>query len=241
MLRAFGLAVLLIAGLAGYRPANATGGAMNIHTVVVGQLGVNCYIVSDGRSPEAIVIDPGDEPERIAETIDRLGLKPKAIVFTHAHYDHICAMRELKDRYRAAVMMHEDDRPTYQSSKERCVSWGLPAGDFPSDIKTLKQGDRISAGSLSFEVVHTPGHTPGSLCLYGNKTLFTGDTLFKGSVGRTDLAGGSTEKLMGSLKKLLAFPPDTKVLCGHGEDTTLEREAKSNPFLNNRSGLRLYP
>ncbi|MBI5102662.1 MAG: MBL fold metallo-hydrolase [Nitrospirae bacterium] len=213
---------------------------MRVNTVVVGQLGVNCYIVSDGSSPEAVIIDPGDEHDKIESAVAALGLTPVSIVLTHAHYDHICAAGDLRERYNIPILMHEDDRETYRRSKELCISWGLSPSDFPADYQTMKSGDKISAGRLSLEVIHTPGHTPGGVSLYGNRTVFTGDTLFKGAVGRTDLPGGNTARLMESLKKLSALPVETRVLCGHGEETTMGQEIKSNPYLNEKATLKLY-
>jgi len=213
---------------------------MLVNTVVVGQLEVNCYIVSDGHNPEAVIIDPGDDHERIVEVIEKKGLKPRYVVLTHAHYDHICAAGDLVRRYKVPLVMHVDDRETYEVNKGRCISWGLSPDDFPRDFQTVKEGEKISVGGLSLEVIHTPGHTPGCICLYGGNTLFTGDTLFKGSVGRTDLPGGNTQQLMASLKKLIALPPDTRVLCGHGEGTTIGSEMKSNPYLNKKSRLKIF-
>ncbi|MBA4372354.1 MAG: MBL fold metallo-hydrolase [Thermodesulfovibrio sp.] len=220
--------------------ARVTGGTMLIQSIAVGQLAVNCYIVSDGNSREALIIDPGDEPERIAAFVGEHGLKPKYIVFTHAHYDHICAAGDLHKLYGVPIIMHEAETGTYQSSKEFCVSRGFSREDFPADFQTVREGGRITVASLVLEIIHTPGHTPGSMGLSGGKALFTGDTLFKGTVGRTDLPGGNTQQLMGSLKKLTALPPDTRVLCGHGEETTLGRELKSNPYLNEKFKLKLY-
>ncbi len=205
---------------------------MLVNSVVVGQLEVNCYIVSDGHSPEALIIDPGDDHERIAAVIDAHLLKPKYIVFTHAHYDHVCAAGDLVRRYRVPVIMHADDRDTYRSTKDRCVSWGYAPDDFPGDFQEVGEGDTIAVGGLRLKVIHTPGHTPGSICLSGENTLFTGDTLFQSSVGRTDLPGGSTQQLMASLKKLTALPPETRVLCGHAGETTIGSELRSNPYLD---------
>jgi len=240
MLKTISLSLFFAAGLLACRTAVLTGGTMNVQKVVVGQLEVNCYIATDGRSPEALIIDPGDEPERIAEYIDRRQLKPKYIIFTHAHYDHVCAAGDLHKKYGVPIVMHEDEKTTYEMTKKLCISWGFDAGDFPADFRTVKEGEKITAGELSLEVIHTPGHTPGCICLYGNRTLFTGDTLFKGSVGRTDLPGGNTNKLMESLRKLTGLPADTNVFCGHGEETTVGREMKSNPYLNEKFRLKIF-
>ena len=240
MLRPSFFTALVFIGLSACNPAGKTGGPMTVEKVVVGQLGVNCYIVSDAKSRDAIVIDPGDEPERIIEVIDKAGLAPRIIIFTHGHYDHICAARELRDRYKARIMMHGDDAGTYQSSRDICISWGFQPDDFPGDYQTYSNGETITAGSLTLKVIHTPGHTPGSSCLLGDGTLFSGDTLFRGTVGRTDLPGGNTEQLISSLEKLKVLPQDTRVLCGHGDETTIGRETKNNPYLNGKFKLRIF-
>lgn len=194
---------------------------------------MNCYIVSAG-SPDAMVIDPGDEADRIFLMIEQLSLRPKYILFTHAHYDHVCAGGDLKSRYGASIVMHEDEVPTYLATKDLCISWGYDPEDFPPADVLVRDRDSVVLGDVVFEVLHTPGHTPGGICLYGNKTLFTGDTLFRGAVGRTDLTGGDMGLLDSSLGKILKLPPDSRVLCGHGEETTLDFELKNNPFLAGR-------
>jgi hydroxyacylglutathione hydrolase len=208
---------------------------MRIEKIVVGQLGVNCYIIIDEFTTDAIVVDPGDEFERIAEVIDEKQVTPRYILFTHAHYDHVCAAGELKARYQASLVMHEDEKATYEFTKKLCLSWGYDPKDFPRPDRTVRDKDKITTGKVFFEVIHSPGHTPGSLCIYGEKTLFTGDTLFKGSVGRTDLPGGDTEKLLSSLNKIVLLPPETRIFCGHGDETTLAWESKKNLFLLGRS------
>jgi hydroxyacylglutathione hydrolase len=206
---------------------------MRVNRIVVGQLDVNCFIVSED-SPEALVIDPGDEADRIFGVIEELALKPRYVLFTHAHYDHVCACGELKDRYGASIVMHEHERSTYMATKDLCISWGYAPEDFPAPDILVQDQDSISVGGIVFKVLHTPGHTPGGICLYGNKTLFTGDTLFRGAIGRTDLPGGDIEMLGSSLQKILTLPPDTRVMCGHGEETTLVFEREHNPFLAGR-------
>ena len=209
---------------------------MTIDKIVVGQLDVNCYVVHNRGASEAAVIDPGDEFERIADLLDRQGITPRYIFFTHAHYDHVCAAGELKDKYGSVVVMHEDEKDTYRKTKALCLSWGFAEEDFPDPDRLVTEGDKIVLGGNTFEVLHTPGHTPGSICFYLKGTLFTGDTLFRRSVGRTDLPGGDTAKLEGSLKRLMSLPPDTRIYCGHGDETTIGEELIKNPFL---SGSRL--
>jgi glyoxylase-like metal-dependent hydrolase (beta-lactamase superfamily II) len=204
---------------------------VNIEKIVVGQLDVNCYIISDDTAPGALVIDPGDEPEKIIEYINRAGLTPHYILFTHAHYDHVCAAKELHDQYKAVIVMHESETLTYETTKQLCMSWGYASDDFPTPERTVKDGDVISLGKLPFQVIHTPGHTPGSICLHCENILFTGDTLFKGSVGRTDLPGGDSLLLLRSLKRLLLLPSETKVMCGHSSETTIADEIRYNLFL----------
>jgi glyoxylase-like metal-dependent hydrolase (beta-lactamase superfamily II) len=213
---------------------------MQVHRIPVGQLEANCYIVTDGRSSDAIIIDPGDDPERIISHIEKNGLRPIRIIFTHAHFDHVGASGDLKRRSDLPVMMHEEERATYEVTRKQCVSWGLSPDDLPKDFKTFREGDRITVGNLSLEVIHTPGHTPGSICLYGNGAIFTGDTLFRGSVGRTDRPGGDTNKLLASLKKIKVLPENIRVLPGHGDETTIGHERTGNPFLNEGSGIKLF-
>jgi glyoxylase-like metal-dependent hydrolase (beta-lactamase superfamily II) len=204
---------------------------LKIHKIAVGQLDVNCYIVSDGTTPDALVIDPGDEYERIRDAIDTHALLPKCIIFTHAHYDHVCAAKELKDTYNTLIIMHPDELSVYEGTKKLCISWGYESEDFPPPDRLLQDDDPVLIGTAAFRVIHTPGHTPGGICLYGKDTLFTGDTLFAGSMGRTDLHGGNREQLLHSLRKIMSLPGQTRVLSGHGDETTVRREMQSNPFM----------
>lgn len=205
---------------------------MQIETIIVGQQDTNCYVVFDEESREAIVIDPGDEPDKISAHIDARKLRPTHIIFTHAHYDHVCAVKELKERYQTKVVMHEAEAQTYDETKKRCMSWGYDADDFPPPDLAVKEDDEVWVGKACFRVIHTPGHTPGGICLHGENLLFAGDTLFLGSVGRTDRPGGNMEHLLQSLKKLTLLNPATRVLCGHDEETTIGRERSSNPFMH---------
>lgn len=204
---------------------------MNVEVIVVGQLEVNCYIVTEDDGLEAMIIDPGDEYERVRVVIESRGVVPKYIVFTHAHYDHVCAAGDLRSEFKCAMVMHEYERETYRSTTDLCMSWGFDREDFPSPDLLVKDGDTLQIGSTAFRIIHTPGHTKGSICLYGAGTLFTGDTLFSDSVGRTDLPGGSMSLLRESLRKILTFPDETLIRSGHGGETTLMRCRMINPFL----------
>ncbi|MFA6356210.1 MAG: MBL fold metallo-hydrolase [Candidatus Omnitrophota bacterium] len=176
----------------------------------VGPLGANCYILGCARTKEAVIIDPGGDAGAIRRQLERDGLKAKCVINTHGHFDHIGANAELG----LPVYAHKAD--AVASSAATC----------------LKEGDIIKAGDLSLEVIHTPGHSPGGICLKAGNMLFSGDTLFAGSVGRTDMPGGSGKQLDDSLKKLVAMLADgTEVYPGHGPSTTIGQEKEENPFL----------
>jgi glyoxylase-like metal-dependent hydrolase (beta-lactamase superfamily II) len=207
-----------------------------IHEILpVGMLACNCSIVGDEGTGEAIVIDPGDEIERVQEVLARHKLRPKYIVATHAHIDHVGGLADLKRATGAAVLMHAGDLPLYRNLALQAEWLGvLPPGVVSVD-QFLKEGDTLSVGPYVFEVLHTPGHSPGSLSLHlsGNQQkLFSGDTLFQGSIGRTDLWGGSFDQILRSIhERLLIFPDETPVFPGHGPATVIGDERETNPFL----------
>ncbi len=205
-----------------------------IETFPVGPLQCNCSIVVDEAAREAVVIDPGDEAERIARALEEAGVKAVALVHTHAHFDHITGTRELSRATGAPIRLHPADRKLYDRLPEQASYFGLkiPA---PSPIDApLTDGEVISLGGNRLRVVHTPGHTPGStsFLLEGDSpVLFSGDTLFRRSIGRTDLPGGDTAQILASIReKLFALPGDVPVVCGHGPGTTIEEEKRLNPF-----------
>ena len=205
---------------------------MILKTLLVGPLETNCYILGDEKSKEAVVIDPGGDFEEIEKQLKKLKLKVKYIVLTHGHFDHTGALAQLKKATGAEVLIHAEDAsmlsPTGQaqpffmeSGKDPCAADG-----------TLKEGDKIQFGENSLEVLHTPGHTPGGISLLIDKMIFVGDTLFCGSIGRTDLPGGSFQELIDSIKmKLLTKGDDYLIYPGHGPTTTIGEERKNNPFL----------
>ncbi len=207
-----------------------------IHEILpVGMLACNCSILGDESTGEAIVIDPGDEIERVREILTRHNLRVKYIVATHAHIDHVGGIEKLKRATGAEVLMHEADLPLYQNLAAQAAWLGVrPPGVIEIDA-FLKEGDALRVNSIALEVLHTPGHSPGSLSLYlpgAEHRIFSGDTLFQGSIGRTDLWGGSYEQILRSIHStLLKFPDEMPVYPGHGEPTTIGEERQSNPFL----------
>jgi glyoxylase-like metal-dependent hydrolase (beta-lactamase superfamily II) len=198
--------------------------------LAVGPLQVNCYIIFDDLSREAVVIDPGDEAERIIGLLKDLDLSVRHIVCTHGHFDHVGAVAELREATEAALAVHREEVATFFSSAEMAGFWGFEIGPLPEPERLLSEGDTIQAGNISLQVIHTPGHSPGGLCLLGDGVLVSGDTLFAGSVGRTDFPGGAQDRLIESFRRLMAFPEETRVLPGHGPETTIGRERRENLF-----------
>jgi glyoxylase-like metal-dependent hydrolase (beta-lactamase superfamily II) len=210
-----------------------------VETFPVGMLGCNCAIVADRASGEALVIDPGDEADRILEVLSRNGLKAVGLLHTHAHFDHVGASGLLARETGAPILLHEGDVPLYAALREQGRMFGIPVPE-PSPVdRKIADGERVTCGSGSLEVMHTPGHSPGSVCfrLHGDRPLlFSGDTLFRRGIGRTDLFGGSYDSILESItSRLLPLPGDLAVLPGHGEETTIGQEARLNPFVGSRN------
>jgi hydroxyacylglutathione hydrolase len=206
-----------------------------IHEVLpVGMLGCNCSVIGDEISREAIVIDPGDDVSKIVEILERNRLTVKMIVITHAHIDHIGGAAKLRAQTGAPVYMHEADKMLSDRLDVQAMWLGVETPKDPGIDKPAREGDVIRAGSIEAHVLHTPGHTPGSISLYlplENK-LIAGDTLFEGSIGRTDLPGGDTEQISRSIRgKLYTLPEETIVFPGHGATTSIGTEKRHNPFV----------
>ncbi len=206
---------------------------MIIEKLTVGPMGVNCYIVWDEKTAKAAIIDPGYTDPRVAQTIKDNNLKVEKIILTHGHIDHLLGLDEARSLTDAEVYIHEADASCLTSAAHSLSDMmGLHKTFAPAE-HTIKDGDVISVGGEYLTVIHTPGHTVGSVCLLTEKgdTLFSGDTLFQSSIGRTDFPGGSYETIIKSLTRLMTLPDTTRVLTGHGEDTTIAYEKSSNPFI----------
>ncbi|BCA79575.1 MBL fold metallo-hydrolase [Desulfuromonas sp. AOP6] len=205
---------------------------MIVECLSVGPLQVNCFIIADEPSREAMVVDPGDEGERIWQHLQEKRWTLKYIVNTHGHFDHIGGNRSLVEKAGAPLMIHPADVPLLQNAAQHAAIYGLKTVSSPEPQRLLNEGDVLNLGDLAFSVLHVPGHSPGGICFYGEGHLFAGDVLFAGSVGRTDLPGGDHDTLIQGIKqKLLVLPEQTVVHTGHGPDTTIGREKKSNPFV----------
>jgi glyoxylase-like metal-dependent hydrolase (beta-lactamase superfamily II) len=197
----------------------------------VGELQTNVYFYYSLSSRHCFIIDPGAETERILALIEREKLLPEAVILTHGHADHVGAAGALLSHFHLPLWLHEADEKEMRSQfgLEIATLFGIELP--PAASRLLTDGEILASGDLKLEVMHSPGHSPGSILLYGEGLLFTGDTLFKNDVGRTDLPGGDDRQLRGSLDKIRKFPPATVILPGHGESSTLELELKSNPYL----------
>lgn len=206
-----------------------------IHEILpVGPLQCNCSVIGDEATREAMVIDPGDNIDAILALVTKHNLQVKQIIITHAHIDHVGGAMKLRARTGAPILLNQNDYALLQMLDVQATWLGMASPGKVEIDQTLGQDDTLKAGGLTASVIHTPGHTEGSICLYfpREKKLIAGDTLFAGSIGRTDLPGGSFKKIVDSLnEKLLALPDDTVVVPGHGPSTTIGQERESNPFL----------
>ncbi len=209
-----------------------------VHEVLpVGLLQCNCSVIGDEASREAMVIDPGDQIEDVLKVVRKHGLQVKQIVITHAHIDHVGGAMKLRRLTGAPILLNQNDYALLRMLDVQAGWIGMEPPEAVQIDHDLADGDTLRAGSLNASVLHTPGHTEGSVCLYfpAQSKLIAGDTLFAGSIGRTDLPGGSFEKILRSLhQRVLALPDETVVVPGHGTVTTIGEERESNPFLVKR-------
>lgn len=208
---------------------------MIVENVVVGPLQVNCYVLGCERTRQALVIDPGDNMPAIQAALRRHGLTLTRILATHAHFDHVLAAQGLHDATSAPFYLHPADRAVLATMRRTTMAWmGRDPGEPPTPDGDLAAGDVIRAGDIALEVRETPGHSPGSVTLvdHAGRRAFTGDALFAGSIGRTDLPGGDMDTLLAAIRaQILTLPDDYAVLSGHGPASTVGEERRSNPFL----------
>jgi hydroxyacylglutathione hydrolase len=208
--------------------------AMIVKLLVVGPFAANCYIVGSTSTKQGMIIDPGADAETIMRTVQQSELSISIIVITHAHMDHVGALREVQQKTNAQSAIHEAEKGFVFSTPMRMLtSLGVsPVKSPPRPDRLLKDGDLIDLGDLHFEVLYTPGHSSGGICLLGHGVVFSGDTLFKLGIGRTDFPGMSHERLINSIReKLMVLPDETIVYPGHGPATTIGDERRGNPFL----------
>lgn len=207
-------------------------------TLTLGPFGTNTYVLTCTETRETAVIDVGFEPETVMALLHERQLAPRLLLNTHAHYDHVCGMRTLQDALGGEYWLHPDDRPLLDHLPEQGGAFGLPPAVPPRDIHDLRDGQRIALGLETLEVIHTPGHSPGGVTFRGGDDLWVGDTLFAGSIGRTDLPGGSFATLERAIHtRLFPLGDALHVLPGHGPPTTIGRERIDNPFVGERARL----
>jgi len=203
-----------------------------IEKMEVGAFAANCYLVACSETKEGVIIDPGAEGKQVVKKAGEMGMAVKYIINTHGHIDHVGSNGEVKKAFAVPVLVHEKDAPMFRSPQASLALF-TGKGKLPAPDQTFRNGDVFSAGRLSIQVLETPGHTPGSVTLDIQGRLFTGDTLFAGSIGRTDLPGGSYQQIIASIKsKILVYNDDTEVYPGHGSLTTVGEERQFNPFLS---------
>jgi glyoxylase-like metal-dependent hydrolase (beta-lactamase superfamily II) len=205
---------------------------MKWDSLTVGPFGMNAYIVWCEKTKAGILVDPGDEIDEILERVKSHNVKPERIIITHAHIDHVLHAHEAQTRLKIPLYIHREDEPLLKNIPAQASMFGMPPGPIPKIDGYLQAGDVIRFGEVELKVRHTPGHSPGSISLIGEGHAIVGDVLFRGSIGRTDLPGGSFEVLIQSIsEKLFTLPDSTRVLPGHGESTTIGFERLNNPFL----------
>jgi len=211
---------------------------MKIEVMTVGPIDENCHIVYCAEHGTAIIVDPGDSGKRIIDFIERKGLIPKIVLNTHCHADHTGAVLTLVEHFGIPFICHEDDVWMLESSEQHATAEYMGLKKPPKNDATVRDGDEIElCEDYSLKVIHTPGHTPGGICLMGDGKVISGDTLFRFSIGRSDLAGGDHNTLIRSIrKKLFILPDETVIYPGHGDTTTIGEEKLHNPFLRQTEG-----
>lgn len=205
---------------------------MIVRAFAVGAFQENAYLLVDEEAARAVLVDPGDEAERLLRAVADTGAELEAIWVTHAHLDHVGGIAAVKARTGAPVYLHPLDRPLYDNAVQQGLHYGLRIDPPPPPDRELAEGDTLACGALRFEVMHVPGHAPGHVVIHGNGIAFVGDCLFAGSVGRTDLPLADGAQLVRSLARLVKLPDETVVYPGHGPATTIGEEKVTNPFLN---------
>jgi len=203
-----------------------------IKEIAVGPLMANCFIVGCKKTKETVVIDPGGDADRILSSLAASKLTVKYIINTHGHFDHVSGNADMKKATGADILIHPLDAPMLGRLSQNAAFFGISVENSPSCDQTIEEGETISFGEIGLKVIHTPGHTPGGISLYTDGIVFVGDTLFAGSIGRTDFPGGDYETLITSIQeKLFPLGDDVRVLNGHGPETTIGREIQYNPFV----------
>ena len=205
---------------------------MIIKRLPVGPIMANCFILGCEETLESAVIDPGDDTDKILMILAEQRLTLKKIINTHGHFDHVGGNKRLKEASGAPILIHSQDAHMLTHLSASAQAFGLSAENSPAPDRLIEEGDTITFGNITLKVIHTPGHTPGGISLYTDGHLFVGDTLFAGSIGRTDFPGGDYDTLIASVqKKLFTLGDDVIVYTGHGPETTIGREKKTNPFV----------
>lgn len=211
---------------------------MIIKRLAVGPIMANCFILGCDESFEAAVIDPGDEADKILLTLAEYKLQVKYIINTHGHFDHVGANKRMSEVTGAPILIHALDVPMLGQLSTSAAAWGMSADDSPAPEKTIDEGDEISFGNHTLSVLHTPGHTPGGVSLHTDGHVFVGDTLFAGSIGRTDFPGGDFNTLKASIQgKLFTLKDEVVVYTGHGPETTIGQERQHNPFVGENANF----
>lgn len=205
---------------------------MKVARLTVGPFQENCYLLTDDDSSSAVLIDPGEEGERIVTALEASGRMLEAIWVTHAHLDHVGGIAEIKRRHDVPIFLHPADLPLYRAADRQAAAYGLPFDPPPLPDREFADGAVVRLGKLEFSVMHAPGHAPGHVVIHGYGVAFCGDCVFAGSIGRTDLPFSDGRALAETLQQIALLPPETILYPGHGPQTTLERELITNPFLN---------